>query len=737
MPVSDRDILVRAFASDEWCATADALLNATGMSTCVMGLASGEALSPAPSCGFCSLGAALSERSAESCFDITLDPHSGAFRVLCHSGLVSLFAPVERDGRTIAYAVLSGFVTNTRERKGLYERTLARGASEEQARRAVKAVPVIPRQRAEPYLRMIAANAQTLVNATASKLAAASRVEELRLFVSAGHQVASTEHLDESTLGAIIEEAVALVGASAGAVLRPHGSDLEVIASCGDWRGSAGDLVPRDTTVAGRALETRKTVVAASGGRRDTASERLGFKPRVMPPGIERRVLEVLEASGHKEPPAETESGDAPVKLAMPLMSGQRVLGVLEARIDRAKPALSKQRLARLERFGAFIAVALDREDERRRIDRAMSGYQHLSELASSLGAQTDTDLVAGIVGDALGRSFIFDMAGLVLTGWGRDRADVVVRGVRSEADVDHVLEIVSGRDLEAEPFAARKLAPLGVTLSQDPPSEDWALAVCELEYGALTVGWLFVARCDRERYNAQDHALLRGIASHAASAFGRAALFRRVRDDYAKTIAALSASIDHQGQVAPSAQAGRVMELALTIGEELGLDFEALEQLRFAGLLHEMGRGGLPEEILLRPIALSPDEMESIRHHPEIGTSIVEQIEFLKSLTPVILHHHEYWDGSGYPQGLKGEKIPLLARVLAVAEAYDSMTSDDSYRPKVPIAQAREDLEALAGVHFDPRCVEALFAVFDRMALAGRSGLLVGSSPSSHEYPV
>ncbi len=725
MPVSDRDILVRAFATDEWRSTADALLQATGVSACVMELGSGATLSAAPPCSACGW---VTERTPANCFDGPIEPRAGVFRCVCQSGLVSLFAAVEREEHAVAHVVLSGFVTNTRERKGIYERMLARGATEEQARRAIKAVPVIARRRLEPYLRMAAANAQTLVGATTTKLAAAGRVEELRLFLSAGQQVASTQRLDETTLGTIIEEAVAMVGGSAGAVLRARGSGLEVVACCGDWRGEAGDLVPRAGSAAARALETRRTVLTATPAEREATTR---FASGSMPPGLEKRVLEVLEGGKKPEPSA---ASATPATLAMPLMSGQRVLGVLEARIDPTMLPLSKNRLGRLERFASFIAVALDRQDERRRIDRAMTGYGHLSELASSLGAQTDTDLVAEVVKDALSRSFSFGMVGLVLTGWGRDRADVVVRGNCSAEDVDHVLGVVSGRDVAAEPFPVRRLS--GAELTDGPASEDWALAVCDLSFGDLTVGWLFSARRDGERYNAQDQALLRGIAGHAGAAFGRAALFRRIRDDYAKTIAALSASVDRQPQATPL-HSGRVMELAIMIGEELGLDFEALEQLRFAGLLHEIGRGGIPEEILLKPIALSPDEMESIKRHPDTGTSIVEQIEFLKSLMPVVLHHHERWDGSGYPQGLSGDRIPLLARILAVAEAYDSMISDDPYRPRVSIGQARADLEQLAGVHFDPRCVDGLLAVLDRMALAGRSGLLSAGTARRPEFPV
>ena len=118
-----------------------------------------------------------------------------------------------------------------------------------------------------------------------------------------------------------------------------------------------------------------------------------------------------------------------------------------------------------------------------------------------------------------------------------------------------------------------------------------------------------------------------------------------------------------------------------MLIGEELGLGYEDVEQLRFAGLLHDVGKTGVPEEILLKPGRLTPEELLKAQSHAEIGASIIDQIDFLKSLTPIILHHHERWDGSGYPAALAGEDIPLLARVLAVADAFDAMTADTPYR--------------------------------------------------------
>lgn len=680
MPLKDRDIAHRAFSTPEWRSAADALFQATGVTVNAMDFAEQTSLVPGQKCAYCHLATDVGEPGPLTCYDSCPSADASCGRIICRAGLPSLYSPVMREGRILGHVVVSGFVTSTRERRGLYEHLLAKGVSEDTARRAIKALPVVSRRQAESYLDIAVASGTTVADATAERMIAAERVDELRLFVSAGQQVVSTERLDADTLGGITDEAVAIVDGEAGAIMRPRGGSLEVVARTGAWRGPVGALVPRAATASGRALETKRTVVSAGA-----------------------------------------EGG--PGTLAMPLVVSERVVAVLEVRVAANKLPLPKDRLIRLNRFGQFIAIALEREDERTQVERAMTGYAWLNELAATLGGQSDVEGVMKLVTSVIEKAFTFEIAGLVLTGWGRDRADVVISGKVAEADIEHVLGIVAGRDVAVSPFGRMRYVTHLGSVEDVELAADWAIAPVEVNYGDLTVGWLFCARSDGERYNAQDNALLNGIAAHAGAALGRSALFSSIRDDYAKTIAALSATLDF-GERAPSGHAGRVMDVAMLIGQELGLSIEEVEQLRFSGLLHDIGKSGLPEEILLKPSALTNAEMAEMERHVEIGASIIDQIEFLKGLTPIILHHHERWDGKGYPAGLSADDIPLLARVLAVADSYDAMTSERTYRKRLTIAQARMELEAGAGTQFDPMVVAALLEVLDRQALAGSLGL-------------
>lgn len=684
MPMTDRDIAAKAFATPEWAASADGIFQATGATVAVMDFERCSTLAAEHQCSYCHVATEGGSMSPVSCFDVCPPADASQGRLVCRAGLPVLYAPVERAGRVVTHVVIGGFVTSTRERRGRYESLLARGVSEDTARRVVKSLPVLARRQVEAFLQMAVAGARTVFEATADRVAAAERIEELRLFVSAGHHVVSQTRLDSGALGDITEEAVALIGGDAGALLRPRGNALEVVARTAGWRSALGATVPRASTASGRAADTRRTVVA---------------------PG---------------------KSGNA--TLAMPLVLSERVLAVLEVRLPETAVPVPQDRVARLSRFGQFIAIAVEREDERIAVERAMAGYQQLNGLAAALGGQTDTTSVVQLLVGVLDKAFTYNVAGLVLTGWGEDRYDIVVSGDLSKADVDELLSEVSGRDVEAEPFASSRIVTTSGSLTDEPRGhEEWAMAVTSLRHGDLDVGYLFVGRLDGEHYGAQDNALLEGIAAHGGPAFARAALFSRIRDDYAKTIAALSATLD-LGEKAGAGHAGRVMHYAMEIGIELGLGHEEVEHLRFAGLLHDVGKTGVPQEILLKPSRLTPEEFELAKKHAEIGASIVDQIEFLKALTPIILHHHERWDGKGYPEGLKGEAIPLLARILAVADSFDAMTSARTYASKLTLGQAKDELESAAGTQFDPRVIAAFFDVLDRMALAGGTGLLAPS---------
>jgi response regulator RpfG family c-di-GMP phosphodiesterase len=179
------------------------------------------------------------------------------------------------------------------------------------------------------------------------------------------------------------------------------------------------------------------------------------------------------------------------------------------------------------------------------------------------------------------------------------------------------------------------------------------------------------------------------------------------VEDSYRTTLKALAAALearDHETH----GHSERVVTFSLRLGRELALDSEQLRSLEFGALLHDIGKIGIPDCILRKPAPLTKEEWQEMRRHPLLGQSILRGIKFLEGAALVVGQHHEKWDGSGYPLGLSGEKIDLNARVFAVADAFDAITSNRVYRKGKSYDSAVAELDAYAGRQFDPRIVAA-----------------------------
>jgi HD-GYP domain-containing protein (c-di-GMP phosphodiesterase class II) len=159
-----------------------------------------------------------------------------------------------------------------------------------------------------------------------------------------------------------------------------------------------------------------------------------------------------------------------------------------------------------------------------------------------------------------------------------------------------------------------------------------------------------------------------------------------------------------------------RVATFALMMGKELGLSTLELRSLALGAQMHDVGKIGVPDRILTKPGALTDEEFAIIREHVTRGYEIAVNVLALSTVTDAIRYHHERYDGSGYPMGLRGDAIPLHARIVAVADAFDAMTSGRTYQAAVTMDDARLELLRCAGTHFDPRCVEAFMRAFDRL---------------------
>ena len=191
--------------------------------------------------------------------------------------------------------------------------------------------------------------------------------------------------------------------------------------------------------------------------------------------------------------------------------------------------------------------------------------------------------------------------------------------------------------------------------------------------------------------------------------------------DLYVSTVKSLATAIAAKDRYT-HAHIQRVQHYALAIAQQLEITGDSLEAIRTGAVLHDIGKLGVPDYVLLKPGRLSPDEYAKMKRHPVIGVDILKPVEFPWPVADVVRHHHERWDGKGYPDGLAGENIPLGARVLSVADVYDALTSERPYREAWPHERATEYLVTEAGAQFDPRIVSAFLQVVDASNAAMQS---------------
>jgi putative nucleotidyltransferase with HDIG domain len=155
-----------------------------------------------------------------------------------------------------------------------------------------------------------------------------------------------------------------------------------------------------------------------------------------------------------------------------------------------------------------------------------------------------------------------------------------------------------------------------------------------------------------------------------------------------------------------------RVTAYTMEMADLMGLSSEQIYHIERGALLHDIGKIGIPDRILLKPGRLTPAEWIEMRKHPVIGYQMCAKIEMLKQAAQIVLHHHEAWDGTGYPDGLTGEAIPLGARIFAIADTLDAITSDRPYRAAMPFRVAREEIIKYSGRQFDPEIVQVFLSV-------------------------
>ena len=237
----------------------------------------------------------------------------------------------------------------------------------------------------------------------------------------------------------------------------------------------------------------------------------------------------------------------------------------------------------------------------------------------------------------------------------------------------------------------------------------DISVMIMPLISQSQDVGVIALLRENSCAYTLQDMQLLSIFASHAANAFQNAKMYSKLQDLNKDIIRSYARAVEAK-DFYTRGHSDRVASYAVHLGIKVELTDDELERLYIGGVLHDIGKIGVPDHILNKPDKLTDDEFDVIKRHPVIGREILNQVYSLKDIIPLVYYHHERLDGTGYPEGLRGEEISPLVRILSVADIFEALTSDRAYRQALPLDKVEKIMFSMAGTHLDSDLVEMWF---------------------------
>jgi diguanylate cyclase (GGDEF)-like protein len=528
------------------------------------------------------------------------------------------------------------------------------------------------------------------------------------------------------------DEVLRRVGGALRNTVRPYdlvarygGDEFAVVAIEAD-EGVAADLANRALAGIERALKADGGVYRASGASAGVAEWEPAQTPTAVIDNADRALLHGKQHRGrgsvvvHSELPPGLESLPGREPSAPPPSVAAPETPWPEHARDAAWPDQSREQTERLRLRTRQLALA--------------------NAIGTRLSAMTEPQQILDAAVEELHRAFGYFLCAVV-----RLRDDDYVEAVARRGKA---IPQVPGRPV-AHPRAAgvigrclRERRPVIVGDVRDEPGyvatpeteNVRAELVVPLWVGDDLWGAIDIEEVRAHAFDEDDARLVQTVADQVGSALRSAMLYERLDSAYIGTAQALATALETGDRVASGPSA--IAENATAVGRRLGMTGEAVRALRLAAIFHDIGKVSISDELLNKRGPLTEDERRQVESHTVVGERILSSVDFLDDVRPLVRHAHERWDGTGYPDGLAGERIPLGARIVHACDAYEAMTAGRPYREAMSESDAREQLLAGSGTQFDRRVVDALIEVLDgddappRLAPRGsgtrrRSGIL------------
>ncbi|HNY12778.1 MAG TPA: GAF domain-containing protein [Candidatus Wallbacteria bacterium] len=409
--------------------------------------------------------------------------------------------------------------------------------------------------------------------------------------------------------------------------------------------------------------------------------------------------------------------------LVVPLVIKGQISGLLNVNAT-AENAFTEDNMRTLSTFASQVAVAIENSRSYEQMEKKIKEMSMLFEVSRTLTSTLDLDNVLELIVSISAQLMEAKVAFLRLLD--ENTNELIVKASYGMPDNYFktrkmaVNEGISGIVISTkEPVAI-------FNISESPEVKDQSYLKSLGLVSILSVPLIVKDRAigviscffkKHHHFSQSEITLLQTLASHASVAIENAKLYGDMQKNYTSTITALSAAIDAKDHYTHG-HSKNVMEYSVAIAQQLKLTKDEIETIRFAGLLHDIGKIGISEVILQKKSSLTDDEFGVISNHPKLGMEIMNKVDFLKKISPLTYHHHEKYDGTGYPDHLKGDDIPLGARILNLADSFDVMTTSRTYKTAMSFENAIVEVERCSGTQFDPKVVDAFKNVIKKLKI-------------------
>jgi putative nucleotidyltransferase with HDIG domain len=416
------------------------------------------------------------------------------------------------------------------------------------------------------------------------------------------------------------------------------------------------------------------------------------------------------------------ESGVAPQnRLCVPLKIARRVLGAIEVLNRKDRRPFQREDLYLLDALAAQVATVIENARLFEKYDSKVRKLRALKEISQLLNSTLDEKEVRRRAMEAATRLMEAEVGSLLLIDDATHELYFEVElGKRGERVKEIRLKVGEGiagwvaktgepvivEDAQRDPRFSRKVDEKSSFVTRN-------MICVPIKVKDRIIGVLqAINKLGPQPFSKWDLEEFQSLADQVAIAIDNANLYKELQEAFFGTAEALGDAIEAK-DVYTAGHTRRVLAYSTMMGKYLGLPSAELESLELAALLHDIGKIGVDDQILRKPGMLNVSEKEKMEEHTVIGPRIVENIKKMHHVIPGIRHHHEKYNGTGHPHGLKGDKIPLIARIIAVADCFDAMTTDRPYRKGLPIQTALEELRKLSGTQFDGKVVEAFIRAY------------------------